>query len=45
MAQVSGGTEIKKANCIWCKGECGVLVYVKNGRLVKLEEDKVYKEG
>ena len=39
MARASGETVIKKANCIWCKGECGVLAYVKDGRLVKLEED------
>jgi anaerobic selenocysteine-containing dehydrogenase len=31
--------EVKKSICIWCKGECGVLVHVKDGRLVKLEED------
>ena len=31
--------EIKKSVCIWCKGECDVLVHVKDGRLVKLEED------
>ncbi len=39
MVQASVGTEIKKAVCIWCKGECGVLVHVKDGRLVKVEED------
>jgi anaerobic selenocysteine-containing dehydrogenase len=35
-------TEIKKAVCVWCKGECGVLVHVKDGHLVKLEEDPDY---
>ena len=31
--------EVKKGLCMWCKGECGVLVYVKENRLVKVEED------
>lgn len=31
--------EVKKALCMWCKGECGVLVHVKNGRLISVEED------
>jgi anaerobic selenocysteine-containing dehydrogenase len=31
--------EIKKAVCHWCKGECGVLVHVKDGRMIKLEAD------
>ena len=39
MVRASGETMIKKTHCIWCKGECGVLVYVKDGRLVKVEED------
>lgn len=33
------GEQIKKSICVWCKGECGVLVHVKDGRLVKVEED------
>ncbi len=32
-------TEIKKAVCVWCKAECGVLVHVKDNHLVKAEED------
>ncbi len=30
---------VKRSVCHWCKGECGVLVHVKDGRLIKLEED------
>jgi len=37
-----GNVEVKKSICMWCKGECGVLVYVKNGRLIKIEEDPEY---
>ena len=32
-------TEIKKAVCTFCKGECGVLAYVKDDHLVKAEPD------
>ncbi|MFC2059824.1 molybdopterin-dependent oxidoreductase [Chloroflexota bacterium] len=42
MTQVSAGTEIKKSNCVWCKGECGVLVHVKDGRLIGVEPDPDY---
>ncbi|MBI4334308.1 MAG: molybdopterin-dependent oxidoreductase [Chloroflexi bacterium] len=31
--------EIKKSVCTFCKGECGVLVHVQDGHLVKVEED------
>jgi anaerobic selenocysteine-containing dehydrogenase len=31
--------EVKKSVCVWCKGECGVLVHVSDGHLVKAEED------
>ncbi len=31
--------EIKKSVCVWCKAECGVLVHVNDGHLVKAEED------
>ncbi len=34
-----GETEVKKSICYWCKGECGVLVHVKDGRLIKVEVD------
>ncbi len=27
--------EVKRAVCRWCKGECGVLVHVKDGHLSK----------
>ena len=37
--EVSEDVEIKRSVCHWCKGECGVLVHVKDGRLIKLEED------
>ena len=36
------GEQIKKSICVWCKGECGVLVYVKDEHLVKVEEDPVF---
>ncbi|MDZ4245923.1 MAG: molybdopterin-dependent oxidoreductase, partial [Dehalococcoidia bacterium] len=36
--------EIKKAICNWCKGECGVLVHVKDGRLIKATEDPDFPE-
>jgi hypothetical protein len=31
--------EVKRSVCHWCKGECGVLVHVKDGRMIKLEAD------
>ena len=31
--------EIKKSVCLWCKGECGMLVHVKDGHMVKVEPD------
>ncbi|MFC2072317.1 molybdopterin-dependent oxidoreductase [Chloroflexota bacterium] len=34
--------EIKKSICTWCKGECGLLVHVLDGKLVKIEEDPDY---
>ncbi|MFC2060628.1 molybdopterin-dependent oxidoreductase [Chloroflexota bacterium] len=42
MTHLSAGTEIKKSNCVWCKGECGVLVHVKDGRLIGVEPDPDY---
>lgn len=36
---MKGAIEIKKAVCVWCKAECGVLVHVKDGKLIKAEED------
>lgn len=36
---MSQETEIKKLVCVWCKGECGVLVHVRNGRLVSAGPD------
>ena len=36
----SGGTtERKPTVCFWCKAECGLFAHVKDGRLLKLEED------
>ncbi|MDP2644907.1 MAG: molybdopterin-dependent oxidoreductase [Desulfobacterales bacterium] len=35
--------QIKKAVCTWCKGECGIDVHVRDGRLVKLEEDRSFE--
>ena len=31
--------EIKRSFCVWCKGECGVLVHVEDGRLLNIEEN------
>lgn len=39
---MSGTVEVKKSICMWCKGECGVLVHTKDGRLVKVEADPDY---
>lgn len=36
--------EIKKSVCNWCKGECGVLVHVGNGRLIKAANDPDFPE-
>ena len=37
---VSGGdVEFKPTVCFWCKAECGLIAHVKNGELLKLEED------
>ncbi|MBI4330469.1 MAG: molybdopterin-dependent oxidoreductase [Chloroflexi bacterium] len=36
--------EVKKSVCNWCKGECGVLVHVNNGRLVKATNDPDFPE-
>lgn len=32
-------TEVKKCICVGCKGECGVLVHVKNNHIVNATED------
>lgn len=36
------GVETKKAICLWCKGECGVLAKVEDGRLLAVEENPDY---
>ena len=33
------GEQIKKSVCVWCKGNCGVLVHVKDGRQVRVADD------
>ena len=33
------GIEVKPTVCFWCKAECGLLAHVKDGVLLKLEED------
>lgn len=33
-------TEIKRSICTFCAGNCGVLVHVKDGRVVKVEGNK-----
>jgi thiosulfate reductase / polysulfide reductase chain A len=32
--------EVKKTTCMWCHSHCQVELYVKNGQLEKVEEDK-----
>ncbi len=32
-------TEVKPTVCFWCKAECGLLAHVRDGELLKLEED------
>ncbi len=34
------GVEIKRSICTFCAGNCGVLVHVKNGRILKIEGNK-----
>ena len=34
--------EVRPTVCFWCKAECGLLAHVRNGRLLKLEEDPAW---
>ena len=34
------GTQIKRCICTFCAGNCGVLVYVKDGKILKIEGNK-----
>jgi len=34
--------EMKKSVCMWCKGECGVLVKVQDSHLVDFESNPDY---
>ena len=36
------GMEVKKSICLWCKGECGVIVKVKDDKLLGIEENPDY---
>lgn len=36
------GIGVKPTVCFWCKGECGLLAYVEEDRLLKLEKDSVW---
>jgi len=36
---LEGGVEVKKAACWFCYQNCGMLVYVKNGEIIKVEGD------
>ncbi|MFC2047521.1 molybdopterin-dependent oxidoreductase, partial [Chloroflexota bacterium] len=33
-------TQVKTTVCMWCHDHCKVAVYVKDGQLIKVEEDK-----
>jgi thiosulfate reductase/polysulfide reductase chain A len=37
---MSDQVDVKKTTCMWCHSHCQVELYVKNGRLEKVEEDK-----
>lgn len=39
---MSEGVEIKRGLCWWCRGWCVVNVHVKDGRLLKIEENPEY---
>ena len=36
-------TQLKKTICMWCHNHCNVSVYVKNGQLIKIEEDREHR--
>jgi thiosulfate reductase/polysulfide reductase chain A len=38
-AASDAATGVRPTVCFWCKAECGLLAHVKDGRLLKLEED------
>jgi len=40
MAMKSEDTEIKKAGCTFCAGNCGILVHVKDGKVTRVEGNK-----
>ena len=45
MAQVdihAPGVEVKKSACYFCHANCGVLAYVKDGEVIKIEGDPDY---
>lgn len=33
---------VKQSFCNWCKGECGVLIYLQGDKLLKIEEDPAW---
>ena len=33
------GDQVKPTVCFWCKAECGLLAHVRDGELLRLEED------
>jgi thiosulfate reductase/polysulfide reductase chain A len=35
-----GEIQVRKTICMWCHDHCRVAVYVKDGQLIKVEEDK-----
>ena len=36
------GVEVKKSACYFCHANCGVLAYVKDGEVIKIEGDPDY---
>jgi len=43
MSAAGGQEEIKKAGCAFCAGNCGVLVHVKDGKVIRVEGNKEHQ--
>ena len=38
-------TTIKRAICMFCHSHCSVGVHIKNGQLIKVEEDREHRHA
>ena len=36
---IGAAHQVRPTVCFWCKAECGLLAHVRDGELLKLEED------